>query len=75
MSSNQTVKPVSVTINGATYRGSYFVEKKIVHLDSTFGQKAAELGGSSPETIAKLLLSEVVHGLQDNPTRRDHPTG
>jgi hypothetical protein len=54
------VKRVTVTINGVIYEGTYFVQNYMVHVVSSFGAKATQLGGSTPETLAKMLLSEVV---------------
>jgi hypothetical protein len=53
------VKSVIITINGVEYRGTYFVQGSTVHVQSTLGRKAAQVGGS-PEIIAKLLLLELV---------------
>jgi hypothetical protein len=54
------VKRVTVTINGVIYEGTYFVQNYMVHVVSSFGSKATQLGGSTPETLAKMLLSELV---------------
>ena len=54
------VKPVTVTINGVPHNGTYFVQSSMVHVQSMLGSKATQVGGSPPETIAKLLLSELV---------------
>jgi hypothetical protein len=54
------VKPVTVTIKGVAHHGTYYVSGSMVHVQSTFGTKETQVGGSPPETIAKLLLSELV---------------
>lgn len=54
------VKNVAVTINGTTHQGTYFVQSKIVHVQSSFGNKTTQVGGSPPQAIARLLLSEMV---------------
>jgi hypothetical protein len=54
------VKSVTVTIGGDTHEGTYFVQNFMVHVVSSFGLKAAQLGGSPPEMIARMLLSELV---------------
>ena len=54
------VKRVTVTIGGDTYEGTYFVQNFMVHVVSSFGLKTAQLGGSTPEMIARMLLSELV---------------
>jgi hypothetical protein len=56
------VRRVSVTINGVTHEGTYFVQNYMVHVLSSFGAKAIQLGGSPPEMIARMLLSELVRG-------------
>ena len=54
------VKSVTVTVDGVTYHGTYFVQDSIVHLRSPLGIKLSLVGRSPPETIAKLLLTELV---------------
>jgi len=51
---------VSVTIDGITYHGTYWVENQTVFVKSLLGEKSTQVGGSSPETIAMRLLSEIV---------------
>jgi len=51
---------VTVTIGGIEYRGTYYVQSSMVHVRSPLGNKSTQVGGSPPETIAKLLLSELV---------------
>ncbi len=53
------VRPVAVTIRGATYRGTYFVDRSIVYVRSRFGIKAAKLDDVSPKATARALLSEL----------------
>jgi hypothetical protein len=60
--SGPPVGEVSVSIDGVTYRGMYWVENQIVYVKSSLGEKSTRVGESSPETIAILLLSEIVHG-------------
>jgi hypothetical protein len=54
------VRTVTVTIDGVLYEGTYFVQQQMIHVRSQFGAKATQLGGSTPEALAKLLLSEMV---------------
>ena len=59
------VKIASVTIDGVTYEGIYYVQHSVVCVESPFGAKATQvgkslLGKSLPEAIAKMLLSELV---------------
>jgi len=60
------VKLVTVTIDGVTHRGTYFVQGSMVHVQSTLGSKKTHVGGSPPEAIAKLLLSELVRTTPDD---------
>jgi hypothetical protein len=54
------VKTITVTINGSEHHGTYFVQGSAVHVQSKVGAKATQVGGSPPEMIARLLLSELV---------------
>jgi hypothetical protein len=54
------VKIATVTIHGVTYEGMYYLEGSMVHVQSSFGKKATQLGGSPPEAIAKRLLAQLV---------------
>jgi hypothetical protein len=62
------VRSVTVTCNGVTHHGTYFVLGSMVHVRSPLGAKSTQLGKSSPGELAKLLLSELV--LEKN---RKHP--
>ncbi len=55
-----SAQEVSVEIEGKIHAGRYIVERKVVTVTSGFGQKSTQLGGSNPEDIARLLLSELV---------------
>jgi len=54
------VRNVSVTIDGVTHDGTYYVQQSMVYVQSAFGTKATQVGGWPPESIAKLPLSELV---------------
>ena len=54
------MRPVTVTIDDVIYFGTYYVQNSTVYVQSQFGAKATQLGGSRPRWIAKLLLSELV---------------
>jgi hypothetical protein len=60
MSWPSPVESVEVTIGGVIYEGTYYVQKSIVYVQSPYGSKATQVGGSSPEALAKMLLSELV---------------
>ena len=54
------MRSVTVTIDGVTHHGTYFVHGSVVHVRSRLGEKIAKVGRSLPEAIARLLLSELV---------------
>jgi hypothetical protein len=54
------VKSVTVTIDGVTHHGTYYVQGSVVHVRSPLGEKMRNVGMSLPEAIARLLLSELV---------------
>jgi hypothetical protein len=56
------VRTVSVTIDGATHLGTYYLQIAILFVHSPLGAKASRLGGSPPELMARLLLAELVRG-------------
>jgi hypothetical protein len=59
---------VSVTLDGVTYRGTYYVQASMVHVQCNAGTKTTQLGGFPAQTIAKMLLSELVRsGLKKKP--------
>ncbi len=61
MQNNSSVtREFSVEIEGKEHIGRYFVDRKVITVTSELGQKSTQLGGSKPEDIAKLLLSELV---------------
>ena len=55
-----SVRTVTVTIHGVTHEGMYYLQGSTVHVQSSFGKKATQVGGSPPEAVAKMLLSELV---------------
>jgi hypothetical protein len=50
------VKIITVTIDGVTHSGTYFVQGSTVHVHSTKGAKTGRVGRSAPEGVAKKLL-------------------
>jgi hypothetical protein len=56
------VKIITVTIDGMTHSGTYFVQGSIVHVHSTKGARETRVGRSPPEAIAKKLLADLVRG-------------
>jgi hypothetical protein len=63
------VNPVTVTIDGVTHHGIYYVRGSIVFVQSQLGAKRIQIGHSPPLEIAKLLLSELVRGRTTNIAR------
>ena len=55
-----SVKDVTVMIDGVTHHGSYYVQSSLVYVQSEKGTKATQVGGSRPEMLARMLLSELV---------------
>jgi hypothetical protein len=64
------VRSVSVTIDDVTHEGAYFLRDAMVHVRSPLGTKSAQVGGSLPNVIAKLLLSELARGHKAYAIRR-----
>ena len=54
------VRSVTVTIDGVTHHGTYYVQGPVVHVRSPLGEKITKVRRSPPEAIARLLLSELV---------------
>lgn len=53
-------KEIVIEINGKEYSGRYIVKRSIVSVISSFGEKSTQVGGSAPESIARLMLGELV---------------
>ena len=55
---------ITIEHNGKPYTGSYTVQSGIVTVDSMYGRKSTQVGGSDAERIARLMLGELViqHG-------------
>ena len=51
----------TVTIDGVTHRGTYYVQDSVVHVQCDAGKKATQVGRLPERSLAKLLLSELVH--------------
>src|SRR5262249_30173084 len=47
--------------------GIYFVQSSMIHVRSPLGSKVTQVHGSSPGSIAMLLLSELVRETSANP--------
>jgi hypothetical protein len=51
---------VTVTVDGVTHQGTYYIQGSVVRVRSPLGEKINQIGELSPEGLAKLLLSELV---------------
>jgi hypothetical protein len=51
---------VEIEVNGRTYEGRYVIEGGLVRATSDYGEKTTQIGDSPVETVAKLLLHELV---------------
>jgi hypothetical protein len=56
--------PVQTTLEGQSYEGQYRVERTLVRVQYNFYEKCANLGGLPADTIARVVLGEMV---------REHP--
>ena len=54
------VRSVTVTTDGVTHHGTYYVQGSVVHVRSPLGEKITKVRRSPPEATARLLLSELV---------------
>jgi hypothetical protein len=54
------VQNITVTIDGVTHTGTYYVQGSTVYVQCDAGTKVAQVGGSPAKSIAQLLLSELV---------------
>ena len=54
------VRPVTVTIGGVEYHGTYYVQYALLYVKSPYGTKVTQVAGTPPEMQARILLSEMV---------------
>jgi hypothetical protein len=52
------VRNIEVTIDGVTHQGTYY--RSMVYVQHCSGRKQTQIAGVPAESIAKLLLSELV---------------
>lgn len=57
-------REITIDINGKSYSGRYEVKRKVLTLSSSYGTKSTQLGSLPAETLAKMLLGELV---RENP--------
>jgi len=56
---------ISVTVCGKEFNASFRVDKKMLEVHYGSIIKSTQLGASDPETLAKLILSEIVKNNDD----------
>ena len=60
-------RPVEIEDRGKTYTGHYVVDGGVVTVSVPLvGQKSTQVGGASPETVARWLLRELVSERKEN---------
>ena len=64
-------RKVQVESDGVTYKGTYVVEKGIIRVSSGFGFKKTQLGSMPADTLAKMLLLEIVREERVDSERSD----
>ena len=52
--------PVTIEIEGKTYKGNYWVAGKILTVSTSKGGKSRQIGLTPAEVLAKQLLQELV---------------
>ena len=51
---------ISVTVDGKTYSASYEVKRALLTVTTAHGSKSMQVRGSPAETIARMLLLELI---------------
>ncbi len=51
---------ISITIDGTTYPAPYELKRGVVTVRTDIGTKSAPLGDSDPDTVARMLLRELI---------------
>jgi hypothetical protein len=54
------VRNITVTIDGVTHSGKYYTHGPMLYVHHENGRKATQIGDSAADTLARLLLSELV---------------
>ena len=54
------VHNVTITLDGVTHSGTYYVQDSVVYVQCDAGKKTTKVGGLPARSLAKLLLSELV---------------
>jgi hypothetical protein len=53
-------KIISIESGGKVYTGSYYIERKTITVHYQGFAQTTQIGGSTPESLARLILSELV---------------
>ncbi|HWI05560.1 MAG TPA: hypothetical protein VNT52_17270 [Acidimicrobiales bacterium] len=51
---------ITVEIDGQTFSGSYEVARGIITVSTAYGRKSTQVGSTPPDTLARILLRELV---------------
>jgi hypothetical protein len=62
MTTQPTAFGVSVEVDGTVHEATYSVSSKVVTVQSSYGSTSTQIGGLSAETVARILLREIVAG-------------
>jgi hypothetical protein len=54
---------VSVSLEGVTHHGTYYVQRGILYVQCHRGEKKTQVGSTGPMPMAKLLLSQIMRGV------------
>ena len=54
------LKGIEISHAGKQHAGSFEIEGKTVKVTSIYGSKVTQAGGSPPEALAKIMLTELV---------------
>jgi hypothetical protein len=60
MDRSRQVQNITITMDGVTHEGTYYIRGSMVSVQYGTECKATQIGGWSAESIAELLLSEMV---------------
>lgn len=52
---------VTVECSGNTYKATYRIEKGMIIVSTGRGSKTTQLGSSPPETLARIILGEMIN--------------
>ncbi len=52
---------ISIEFEGKTYKASYYVESKVVTMQSAYGSLSTQVGGSRGDFVARMLFREIFY--------------